>query len=57
MHIIEPGYVITPLGDVENMVKSMTTTWEKTSLEVKAEYGSEYLARCECTLANKKLNG
>ena len=47
MHIIEPGYVITPLGDVENMVKSMTTTWEKTGPEVKAEYGLEYLDKCE----------
>lgn len=52
--LIEPGGFWTHIGDVGALGMKCSQTWQKTSPEIKAEYGEEYVKFS--TLKNKNKN-
>ena len=42
VHLIEPGYVKTNILDTQPILKSVSENWEKTTQEVRDQYGMMY---------------
>lgn len=44
--VIEPGAHKTPIFAAENLKRNVEVGWNKTTADIKAEFGQEYLEYC-----------